>query len=235
VTVPLKPDADRIAARLKSLENEPWLGAARAWWPAFLFHTTEIENAAKILDAGKLLSRSRCEALGLLSSDSASKQVLAQTDPRWKQCVRLYFRPRTPFQFHNEGFRPLGQHGRLEAHCPVPIVFLFDSRSVLSRRDVLFSNGNLAAAGAEIGSTAEFFECLPFQQIYHDTWLSEDEKRSIVFSRHAEVIVPGELDLGPLRVVWCRSAAERETLQSLLSPSTWATYAQRIGFSARPN
>jgi hypothetical protein len=112
---------------------------------------------------------------------------------------------------------------------------LFDSLSILSRRDVLFSNGNLAARGAEIGSTAEFFEHLPFQQIYHDTWLSDDEKRSVVFSRHAEVAVRDELDLGPLLRIWCRSAAERETLQSLVSSSIWASYAQRIGSSARPN
>jgi hypothetical protein len=231
----LKPDADRITARLRALKSESWLGQARAWWPDFLFHVTDVQNAARILTSGRLLSRARSEATGAMAFDNASEQVLAQTDPFWKDFVRLYFRPRTPFQYHTEGFRPVGNLTSLQGYCPVPVVFLFDAESLLTRADSSFSDGNLAARNARSGDTAAFFEDLPFTEIYHDGPIPPDQVRSIVYHRHAEVVIPDELDLAALRRVWCRSPAEQETLQWLAPLDTWRTSAARVGSSSRPN
>ena len=63
-----KPDADRILRHLEALKQTAWLGEARAWWPNYLFHFTDLENAAAILEEGKLLARSRRAML----TDSAS-------------------------------------------------------------------------------------------------------------------------------------------------------------------
>jgi hypothetical protein len=233
--MPLKPDADRIMGRLQTLRSEAWLGQARSWWPDFLFHVTDVQNAAKILAAGQLLSRARCETTGAMAVDNASERVLGGTDPSWKEFVRFYFRPKTPFQYQTEGFRPIGSRGSLDAYCPMPIVFLFDAPALLGRADSRFSDGNLAVAQPNVGDDAVFFESLPFQQIYHDSWLTEEEKRSVVYHRHAEVIVPDRLDLSALRRIWCRSPAEQETLRSLVSDDTWSRIADRVGSSSRPN
>lgn len=231
----LKPDANRIIARLQALKAEAWLGQSRAWWPEFLFHVTDVLNAARILTTGRLLSRARCEETGAMAVDNASERVLGGTDPRWKQYVRFYFRPKTPFQYQTEGFRPLGSRGSLDAYCPMPIVLLFDAVSLLTRDDCCFSDGNLAAGDPDVGDDALFFERLPFRQIYHDSWLTDDEKRSVVYHRHAEAIVLHELDLGALRRIWCRTPAEQETLQSLVPADTWSAFVSRVGTSPRPN
>jgi hypothetical protein len=215
MSLSLKPDAARIAARLQALKEEPWLGPARAWWPDYLFHVTDVQNAAGILTSGRLLSRALCEETGAMVVDNASEQILAGTDPAWQGFVRLYFRPKTPFQYQTEGFRPIGQRGSLQAYCPMPVVFLFDAVAVLTRADTLFSDGNLAVANVGVGDDAAFFEMLPFEDIYHSSPLSEAEKRSIVYHRHAEVVIPDELDLSALRRIWCRSPAEQQTLQIL--------------------
>lgn len=231
----MKPDSDRIVARLQALKAEDWLGQARSWWPDFLFHVTDVQNAARVLASGRLLSRARCTATGAMAVDSASGDVLGSTNRRWIEYVRLYFRPRTPFQYQTEGFRPLGQRGSLNAYCPMPIVLLFDAASILTRDDSQFSDGNLASRDAEVGRSAEFFEHLPFREIYHDSPLTDDEKRSVIYHRHAEVIVPDELDLTALRRIWCRTPAEQETLQALVPSTSWAMFSSRVGSSPRPN
>lgn len=126
----LKPDAELIVQHLKELEKS--LGKSRSWWPRFLFHFTNIDNAVKILESGSLMCRSLLEKSGEMETDNASPEIIERTDDKWKEYVRLYFRPRTPTQFRNEGFRPEGQR-TLNAHCPVPVYFLFDARKMLAR------------------------------------------------------------------------------------------------------
>lgn len=138
-----KPDAHDIRGFWAGLQQAKWLGS-RQWWPRFLFHFTDVQNAANILQDGCLLSRSTAVSLGHMVTDNASPDIIGQTDPAWAGYVRLYFRPRTPTQYRNEGFRPEGQR-ELGAHCPVPVFFLFDAESVLCRADSLFTPGSGAA------------------------------------------------------------------------------------------
>lgn len=138
-----KPDSRRIKTCLSNLKKADWLGTARRWWPDFLFHVTDIQNAVSVLRMAALLSRHEAENLDVMTTDNASPGVIARTDEKWRDYVRLYFRPRTPTQYRNEGIRPTNRI-ELNAHCPVPIFFLFDSFSILSRDDSRFSYGNLA-------------------------------------------------------------------------------------------
>ena len=140
-----KPDSRRIARFLANLKKADWLGTARGWWPDYLFHFTDIQNAVSILKTGALFSRLEAQNRNLMDTDNASQEILGSTDNEWKDHVRLYFRPRTPTQYRNEGFRPQEQRWQ-GAHCPVPIYFLFDSRAVLSHVDSQFTDGNLAAS-----------------------------------------------------------------------------------------
>jgi hypothetical protein len=192
--IPRKPDAEQIKAHLNALRQSSWLGASREWWPQFVFHFTDIQNAVSILSQARLLPRSQRPN----PVDIASVQVIDSTDESWKDFVRLYFRPRTPMQFHNEGMRPRGGLSSLGAHCPVPVFLVFDAEDFLTRASTRFSEGNLAA-NSSVGVDARYFASIPFERVYHDSALSDAEKRTVVFHRHAEVLVPDELDLSALK------------------------------------
>src|SRR5947207_5981421 len=115
-----KPDAADFRNQLAELKQQSWLGAARRWWLDFLFFYTDIQNVASILKSGVLMSRARAESTYSNFTDSANPEIIEQTEDRWKDHVRFYFRPRTPTLFNNEGFRPIGRRIR-DAHCPIPV------------------------------------------------------------------------------------------------------------------
>ena len=209
-------ELSKLQEHIESLRKAPWMGSSREWWPRYLFHCTDIRNVVNILSAGELLSRARAQAAGSLRMDIAAPDIIAQTNPDWHNYVRLYFRPRTPTQHNNEGFRPRGAIER-DAHCPVPVYLLFDAFSVLARQDSLFTEGNLASKTIPKSRIDELAD-MPFQQIYHDSWFEEHEKQTIVRHRNAEVIVPQRLSLDAVQQIICRSQAEYQTLLDLLPP-----------------
>ena len=231
MSIPRKADSARIQTHIEKLKAEPWLGKARGWWPNYLYRFDNIDSAAKIINVGKILCRSAAGSAGVLGLDCASPEIIACTADKWKHYVRLYFRPRTPTQYDSEGFRPRDRYV-LGAHCPVPVVFLLDASEILTRADTEFSDGNLAA-NAATGTDAHFLERIPFKHVYHDSWFEASEKATIIFHRHAEAIVPNELDLSSLRFVGCRTQAEYETLLHLLEPTPRREWAAKIGLGAK--
>ena len=196
-----------------------WSGRLREreWWPRFVYHYTDVQNAVNILKEGSLYSRAEAARRGLMVIDNADQTVIAKTRPAHLRFVRLYFRPRTPTQFRNEGIRP-PDHRWHGSHCPVPVFFCFDAVNVLGRDDTEFSDGNMASSSVRHAGTQEFFRQIPFQYVYHQgAFFSPDERDTIVFHRHAEVLVPTALPLEPaLTMIACRSVAERQTLLHLL-------------------
>ena len=232
MSIPRKADSEKIREHIKKLKGEPWLGTAREWWPDFLFRFDNIDSAAKILNTGKLLCRRAAQATGVMGIDCASPGVIAYTADKWKQYVRLYFRPRTPTQYDSEGFRMRDRY-ELGAHCPVPVVMLFDASEILTRANTEFSNGNLAAANAATANHAAFLERIPFQMVYHEGSFQPSDKATIIFHRNAEVIVPDELDLSPLRFVGCRTQAEYETLLDLLGAEARKRWSAKIGLGVK--
>jgi hypothetical protein len=105
----------------------------------------------------------------------------------------------------------------------------------MTRADAEFSDGNLAAANASTGNDGSFLEKIPFKKVYHSSALDPPDKREIIFHRHAEVIVPGELDLSAVRFIGCRTQAEYETLVFLLEPAARNKWAAKIGLGAKAN
>ncbi|MBD3234105.1 MAG: DUF4433 domain-containing protein, partial [candidate division Zixibacteria bacterium] len=105
-----KSDRAEIAKFIDDLRKKPWLGKARSWWPKYVFHFTDVNNAIKIINDGCLHSRARMETKGGIPCDIASPDIIASTDVEYKNWVRFYFRPRTPTQYRNEGFRPKDKH-----------------------------------------------------------------------------------------------------------------------------
>lgn len=221
-----KADAARIVAHLDALAASDWIGTARKWWPKYIFHFAELRNVVAILESGEL----RARILQPMAVDTASPGVISHTEEEWRRHVRFYFRPRTPTQHQCEGFRPPADRGSAGAHSPMPFVFLFDAKDLLTREAARFSNGNLAkhGHGTEVGNTADFFEQIPFQEVYHNSPFSAEDRDLIVNRRHAEIIIPERIDLAALRFIGCRSVAERQTLVNSLNPETCGLYAPKI-------
>jgi ssDNA thymidine ADP-ribosyltransferase DarT-like protein len=227
-----KADAKQISEFLERLSQEDWVRRSeRRWWPRLVFHYTDIRNAINILKEGYLYGRRHAEDQHRLQISSGSPSVLASTQDSIKDCVRLYFRPKTPTQYHAEGIQSQSMLSRSkfpDAHCPAPVFFLFNAAHILARNDCRFSDGNLGSPRARLFSTASELEQLPWKDIYHSGYIDYSIKQNIVFRRCAEVIVPRRLDLGALRNIYCRSDAEKETLLHLLSPELRRQYQDRV-------
>lgn len=228
-----KNDAELFRRRLTALRRAR-LGA-RLWWPHYLFHFADLSNVASILTSGELLSRGSVLAENPDFNDSASPDIIDQTDQRWKDYVRFYFRPKTPTLYRNEGIRPVNRRPLGGAHCPSPVYLLFDIDNLLARTDSLFSFGSLARPNVEVYSSGAQFEQLPFDLVYHDSRFAKEERDDIIFHRHAEVIVPDRIELDSLRWILCRSTAEFETLRNLLPEDVLARWQPHMGTRADYN
>lgn len=227
-----KPDASQIEAFRKALAVSLSLNPLQAWWPDFLFHTTELHNAVAILDSGFLLSR---EDVGdEMAWDNANSEIIAQTPDDVKQKVRFYFRPRTPMTHNNEGFRT-ERHRHPMAYCPFPVMLVLPSAPILTAAGTQFSDGNCKSRSTQRGHTAEFFRALPFADIYNDSQrLTNEEWERIKKRRQAEVLVPSPFAIRSEQIqIRVRSTAERETLLSQLQPATADRYRNQIQLSTR--
>ncbi|MEX2181907.1 MAG: DarT ssDNA thymidine ADP-ribosyltransferase family protein [Gemmatimonadaceae bacterium] len=220
-----KPDAHAIEAWVDGLPTALALGARRQWWTKCAFRFDDIQAVASILRTGKLLSRAECDRQRIPHRDAANQQVIAQS-AHAQNVVRLYFRPLTPTQYRMEGVKARAQLPLTGEHCPVPVFLLFDLKGLLCRPGVSASDGSLARAGEyRRGDDAAFLASLPMAEVYHDGYITAPlVKGEIIFRRHAEVFVERELDLGQLKSIVCRTAAEQETLLHLLGADApqWA-------------
>jgi hypothetical protein len=127
-----KSDDRAIGAFFDELAEQPWLGNRRRRWPRFFFHITDVRYAASILADALLVSRAQASSEQEMVVGNASPDVLDQT-PSWVfDYVRLYFRPRTPTFYRNEGIRPPG-YRQMGASFPVPVAFMFDAKDVAGR------------------------------------------------------------------------------------------------------
>ena len=197
----------------------------RAWWPRFVYHYTDVNNAISILNTGVLYSRAQARARSLMVTENANQEIIAYTDPAHLDFVRLYFRPRTPTQYVNEGIKPPSQ--RDNGHCPVPVFFVFDLVDVVGRDDARFSRGTLASHKHGHSEKRDYFlKTIPWRQVYGDGVPKTDAAKK---ARAAEIVIPGGLPIGPeLKGIYCRSPGERVTLIDGLTDGVKATWANKI-------
>jgi len=227
-----KIDAQRIETFINELKEKSWIKhTSRSFWPSYLFHYTPIDTAVKILSDEKLICRYDLENSDELVQDIASRDIIDQTKSYVKRCVRLYFRPLTPTQYHVEGVRPQNKISPFLAHCPIPIFFLFDSIDLLTRENTKYSDGNLSREYAQLGSSAEFLENLPFSKIYHVGPYNINLNREIKFHRCAEIIIEKEFDLSALKFICCRSEAEKDYFLYLLPLNLWEKWQNKVVIS----
>ena len=197
----------------------------RPWWPRFVYHYTDVNNAISVLNNGVLYSRAEAEARGLMVHENANREIIERTDPEHLDFVRLYFRPRTPTQYVNEGIKPPAVRGN--GHCPVPVFFVFDLVDIVGRSDASFSSGSLASPShGHSDLRKHFLNDIPWRDVYGDGVPRNDAVKK---ARAAEVVIPGSLPVGPeLKGIVCRSPAERVTLIDGLADGVQAAWANRI-------
>ena len=180
----------------------------RKHWPARLFHHAPLENALAIINDGCLRARDDPQRQQL--QDVAAGGVIDNRREAHGR-VRLYFRPRTPTQFHIEGIRKDAdcQYGP-NAHAPILVMFVLDAKKVLTRPDILFSDQNMQNNWAATGNDEQFFASIPFDSVYHEGGIDGDY--SIIANRCAEVLPTSPLPLSEvISGIWFRSEPERDT------------------------
>lgn len=201
-----------------------------SWWPKFAYHYTDVTNAVSILSSGKLYSRVKAGAKGVMENDNASRQVIDMTETHATSYVRFYFRPLTPTQYHNEGYkhRQIRYDGDINANVPVPVFLLFDLEKLLSMEGTKFSALSQAGRGNPVYSGVDAFAALPFDSIYSNGYCSDEVR----MHRHAEILYPDEFPIEPtIRGVFCRNDCERSTLMNLLkdnNPTAFYRYKDKI-------
>ena len=203
------------------------------WWPSFFYHFTDVHNAISIIKSGWIMSREQAVQRGVMAHDNASHAVIEATDVSSSGYGRLYFRPLTPTQYHNEGYKPEAVRDKeINASCPVPVFFCLSSVATLSYPGTKFASKGLAGHRHNIQEGEEAFSELKFDKIYHDGWYDTAMDNDIKEYRQSEVLRENGFPLEPLlRCILCRSEAEKETLLFLIksySMRMYNSYKERI-------
>jgi len=220
----LKSFQDSLSSQFQGAQN---------WWTKYLFHFTDITNALSILEHQTLLSRHEAMKLGLMQNDNANDDVMVKTSQEHQKYARLYFAPSTPTQYNNEGFKPKDSI-KYNAHCPMPIMFVFHFAKVFMIDDIKFTNGNLATNPIIYNDIFDL-QKLNFNLIYHRSWFSTEERDEIINARHSEILVKDKLPLdGFLKLIAVRSEAEKETLLYQMPSNLRAIYQDKIYIQPRP-
>lgn len=184
-------------------------------WPECLFHHAPFENAVSILSTGLL--RSRNDPENPRPRDIAAREVNQARDHAHDR-VRLYFRPKTPTQFHIEGIRKPGEckFGE-EAHAPILVMLVLDAHLILTQPNIRFCDRNMQKGNAVAGDDEAYFAAIPFAKVFHEGPTSDD---TIFQHRCAEVLPSSPLELAQcLRAVYFRSEPERDTVLHALGPN----------------
>ncbi len=187
-----------------------------SWWPSFAFHFTDVNNAVSILNTGFLYSRIDAKRQGLMENDNASSQVISITSEGVSSKVRFYFRPKTPTQYFNEGYKhkSIRYASDENANIPVPIFLLFRLGDVLKQSGVVFSESSQAGHGATQLSGIDSFAKMDFEKIYDNDFRNFKETKEY---RQAEILAPNPFKIdSSLHAILCRNEIERLTLINLL-------------------
>ena len=205
------------------------LPKSRSWWPKYFYHFTDIKNALGIIDKGWIFGRQMAIENNLMQTDNASNSVISLSANGIKQYARLYFRPKTPTQFHNEGYKPQDvRKSYINANCPIPVFFFLDAEKVLNMEGTKFSEVSCAGkSDLELLYGEKSFSELPFDKIFHEGYLDEKNKYDIIKHRHAEVVRLGGIPIKDcLKGIVCRSVAEKQTLLYILQTLYYEKYCE---------
>lgn len=226
-----KSDARAIRRVLSERAKKLDVGS-RQWWLNYAFHFTDVRNAAGVLREGHLYCRAQATAKGLMVVENADREVIKRRPELTDQYARLYFRPRTPTQYRNEGIRPIAKRESHNAHCPVPVFFLFDLQSVLVREGSLFTDVAANWDEAYPRGSAKALRRMPWADIYSSGGMGI-RIHELTGARRAEILVKDSVDLQDLRLILCRSGPERDMLLHLLPEQMRRQWSKKIRLAGR--
>ncbi|MEX0943642.1 MAG: DarT ssDNA thymidine ADP-ribosyltransferase family protein [Pseudomonadales bacterium] len=161
-----------------------------------------------ILARGSLLSRMHAEEEGVVENDIAPQDIIDNRSDAHSR-VRLYFRPRTPTQFHIEGIRKPKDFYQGK-HAGFLVMLVLDAEALLTQPETQFSCGNMQSHASKVYSDDAGFDQLEFSGIYHDeAYPSPDQ----ILQRCAEVLSASPLSLeNTLKHIIVRTDADVQTL-----------------------
>lgn len=205
----------------------------KSWWAYNAFHFSDINNIVEILDSGFLYSRSYSQKNNLMQNENASRQVIDMTSSDILSYVRFYFRPLTPTQYHNEGYKHIKLRYNQDpyASVPVPIFLVFNLQILLQDNNTLFSSRSQAGFYTpELHCGISEFAELDFKSIYAVGPMTNPLEETK--TRQAEILYPKKYPIeNSLRQIVCRNEIERNTLLKLLrkrSNRLFAKYKDKI-------
>lgn len=191
---------------------------------AYAYHYSDISNIVSILATETLYSRENAEKLSVMHNDNASRLIIDLTNNIVTKCVRFYFRPLTPTQYHNEGYKhvQIRYEKDVNANVPVPIFLVFSLEKLLNTGMTTFSEVSQAGLEKHHFTKAEDFARLNFAKIYSKgPMYGADE----IKYRHAELLYPEAYRItDSLQWIVCRNGVERDTLLNLLFEQYPAAY-----------
>lgn len=115
------------------------------WWYNFLYHFTDVHNVPSILYERYIWSRWIVEKTGVMQNDNASHAVIEATESNNKCYGRLYFRPLTPTQYHNEGYKPMKiRNSTINANCPVPVFLCLSANATLNLEGTCYAEKGIS-------------------------------------------------------------------------------------------
>lgn len=105
-------------------------------------------------------------------------------------------------------------------------MMVFNVSNILALPSIKFCDRNMQLGNAEQGDSEDYFSKIPFEKVFHEGGIGGD--RTIIEHRCAEILAESPLPLvNNLQWVYCRTAAERDTLLCLLGDQG-AEWAPRI-------
>jgi hypothetical protein len=171
-----------------------------------LYHFTDFKNLHSIFKTGNLKSRAECQNNELDFLDAADEEVISKTKDKVKECVRFYFKEKTPTLYRNEGIKV----NNSKPHIPIPVYLLFDYELIVLENTV-FSSCNAASSYVEFGKSTDFLRNMDWDKIFHRDPLpleSSPLKSEIISKRQAELLSLTDISLDYLNKVIFRSDAD---------------------------
>lgn len=177
----------------------------------YFHHHTDLENFIEIMRGGKLFSRRKVISEGEFK-DGAENSIVDKTPEFVKNCVRFYYKEKTPTFYRNEGVFKVDRTSE-QGNVPVPVAMLF-SESLLFHSGVAFTDGNAGSDHSMI--TAKPETACGFDWVTTMTRGPHDPNSEITRRRNAEFLYPDEVDLKYLVKVAFRTPADKKTAEALL-------------------
>ena len=150
----------------------------------------------------------------------------------------MYFRPLTPTQYHNEGYKPMKiRNSTINANCPVPVFLCLSANATLNLEGTCYAEKGISGNRSNIQSGIDAFGKLNFSKIFHDGSYDPVANYDIKEYRQSEVVRENGFPVEPLlKCILCRSEAEREMLLFLLgqySVRLYNTYKNKIIYNPK--